>query len=86
MPAPGASTTGTMTLSGTSMASAQVAGAAALVLSTHPGWSPGQVRDAIVTSGISGAVKDAQGSSNRLLHRRHRCRPRQRRLRGARQR
>jgi subtilisin family serine protease len=60
--------TGTAVESGTSMASPHVAGAAALLLQSHPDWTPQQVRDAIVTGGISGAVHDAQGSPNRLLH------------------
>lgn len=39
------------TMSGTSMASPQVAGAAALLLERHPGWTVAQVKAALVGSG-----------------------------------
>ncbi|TAK57455.1 MAG: hypothetical protein EPO22_12255 [Dehalococcoidia bacterium] len=37
-----------MQLSGTSMAAAVTSGAAALVIEEHPGWTPGQVKQALV--------------------------------------
>ncbi len=50
------------------MAAPHVAGAAAILLAQNPTWSPQQVRDAIVTSGIAGAVFGTFDSIDRLLH------------------
>lgn len=50
------------TMSGTSMASPHVAGAAGLYKSTHPGASPSNIRDALVSTGSkSGTVCDGNG-------------------------
>ncbi|HEX2145984.1 MAG TPA: S8 family serine peptidase, partial [Glycomyces sp.] len=54
----------TQTLSGTSMASPHVAGAAAVYLSAHPDASPAEVADALTGAATSGAVSDVQGSPN----------------------
>jgi subtilisin family serine protease len=56
-------------MSGTSMASPHVAGAAALVLGAHPTWTPAQVRDGLVGNGTAGAVRSpGTGSPNTLLY------------------
>ena len=62
----GDTTTGKM--SGTSMATPHVAGAAALYLSTHPTATPAQVRDALVTGATANKVSDPKGSPNKLLY------------------
>ena len=62
------SDTGTETMSGTSMASPHVAGAAALYLQGHPTATPQQVRDALVDAAVSGKVTGAPaGSPDKLL-------------------
>lgn len=75
--APGASITSawknnnnaTSTISGTSMASPHVAGAAALYLGNNPGASPSQVATALIDASTSGKVTSAgSGSPNRLLY------------------
>lgn len=63
------SDTATNTISGTSMATPHVTGAAALYLSTHPGATPGQVRDALVINATANKVSNpGSGSPNRLLY------------------
>jgi subtilisin family serine protease len=63
------SNTATMLMSGTSMASPHVAGAAALVLGAHPDWTPAQVRDELVGRATPGAVGSAgRGSPAKLLY------------------
>ncbi len=55
-------------LSGTSMASPHVAGAAALVLDAYPAWTPAQVRAYLIRTSTTGRVtKRGTGSPNRLL-------------------
>jgi subtilisin family serine protease len=67
--ASGKSDTATMSMSGTSMASPHVAGAAALVLGAHPDWTPAQVRDELVTHADPAAVTAAgAGSVTKLLY------------------
>jgi subtilisin family serine protease len=62
------SNTATKVMSGTSMASPHVAGAAALVLGAHPDWTPAQVRDELVGKAGSGLVRNpGSGSPNKLL-------------------
>jgi subtilisin family serine protease len=61
--------TATNTISGTSMASPHVAGAAALVLAANPTWTPQQVRDALVANATPDVVTNpGTGTPNRLLY------------------
>ncbi|MEU4239318.1 S8 family peptidase [Actinoplanes sp. NPDC026619] len=62
------SNTATKTMSGTSMASPHVAGAAALVLGAHPDWTAAQVRDDLVGHASTGLVRNpGAGSPDKLL-------------------
>ncbi|MBC6461619.1 S8 family peptidase [Actinomadura sp. HBU206391] len=61
--------TATNTISGTSMSTPHVAGAAALYLAGHPNATPQEVRDAIVNNATNGVVKSpGSGSPNKLLY------------------
>jgi subtilisin family serine protease len=63
------SDTATAVMSGTSMASPHVAGAAALVLGANPKLTPKQVRDALVNNATADKVISAgSGSPNKLLY------------------
>ncbi len=63
------SNTATNTISGTSMATAHVAGAAALYLQANPGASPATVRNALFNNATAGRVTNpGAGSPNRLLY------------------
>lgn len=62
------SNTATNTISGTSMASPHVAGAAALYLAAHPNAKPSEVAAALLKNATSGKVLDAAGSPNKLLY------------------
>jgi len=64
----GDSDTGTRLLSGTSMATPHVTGAAALVLALHPAFTPQQVRDSLVRNATANVVGNAgRGSPNTFL-------------------
>lgn len=54
-------------LSGTSMATPAVAGAAALFLQHHPNASPFHVKRYLLCTAVQGKVSDARGTPNRLL-------------------
>ncbi|WP_405588471.1 S8 family serine peptidase [Streptomyces sp. NBC_01092] len=61
--------TATNTISGTSMASPHVAGAAALYLADHPTSTPAQVSTALTSAATTGVVTSpGTGSPNRLLY------------------
>ncbi len=62
------SNTATNTISGTSMASPHVAGAAALILDEHPTWTPTQVRNELNARATSGVISNTSGSPNLLLY------------------
>lgn len=63
------SNTATNTISGTSMATPHVAGAAALYLQSNPSATPQAVRDQLVNTSTQGVVVNAgSGSPNRLLY------------------
>jgi subtilisin family serine protease len=63
------STTATNTISGTSMATPHVVGAAALVLAANPSYTPQQVRDKLFNDATNGVVTSpGTGSPNKLLY------------------
>ena len=65
----GTGDTDTDTISGTSMATPHVTGAAALYLAGHPSAAPAEVHAAIVNNATAGAVRfPGSGSPNRLLY------------------
>jgi len=61
------SPTAIRTISGTSMASPHVAGAAAIILGRNPNLTPAQVTDTIVDGCTTNVLKDMRTSPNRLL-------------------
>ncbi|MEU7919873.1 S8 family peptidase [Micromonospora zamorensis] len=63
------SNTAANTISGTSMATPHVVGAAALVASANPGWTPAQVRNQLVANATPNVVSNpGSGSPNLLLY------------------
>ncbi|MCZ7377624.1 S8 family peptidase [Micromonospora sp. WMMC250] len=63
------SNTATNTISGTSMATPHVVGAAALVASANPGWTPAQVRNELVSTATPNVISNVgSGSPNLLLY------------------
>ncbi|MDT8448801.1 MAG: PKD domain-containing protein [Wenzhouxiangellaceae bacterium] len=62
------SNSATNTISGTSMASPHVAGAAALYLDANPSAAPAEVFSALVNNATTGRLSSLNGSPNRLLY------------------
>ena len=62
------SNTATNTISGTSMATPHVAGAAALYLQTNPTATPQQVYDALTNASTKGIVTSSKTTNNHLLY------------------
>lgn len=62
------SATSVKTISGTSMASPHVAGAAALYLSENPSATPAQVAAALTSNATVGAISNVTGAPNKLLN------------------
>ncbi|MFJ3876998.1 S8 family serine peptidase [Streptomyces sp. NPDC090077] len=62
------SDTGTRTISGTSMATPHVAGAAAVYLGGHPSATPAETAGALTAKATAGAIKNpSAGTANKLL-------------------
>ncbi|MFJ8916661.1 S8 family serine peptidase [Amycolatopsis sp. NPDC102389] len=59
---------GTQQMSGTSMATPHVAGAAALYLTANPSATPAGVTKALLDNATPGKISDAKGSPNKLLY------------------
>lgn len=58
----------TNVISGTSMATPHVAGAAALYLSSNPSATPGQVRNWLLSNATQGRISGTMGSPNLMLY------------------
>lgn len=55
-------------LSGTSMASPHACGAAAILASQHPTWTPKQISDEMVAKATPDKISDPRGTPNKLLY------------------